>query len=88
MPRPSAVAARRKLLKARSARVRQQYRFDEILLSKNPAKFQELVPVHDYNKIYQHWWKKTLEGIPDVLRFGVKYYALSMVKQVLASTYR
>jgi hypothetical protein len=29
-----------------------------------------------------------LEGIPDVLRFGVKYYALSMVKQVLASTYR
>ena len=28
--------------------------------------FQELVPVHDYNKIYNRWWKKTLDGVPDV----------------------
>ena len=40
------------LRKARFTAFGQQYRFDDILLSKNPAKkFQELVPVHDYNKI-------------------------------------
>ena len=40
------------LKKARFTEFGQRYRFDDILLSKRPAeKFQELVPVHDYNKI-------------------------------------
>src|SRR5690348_10099723 len=67
----------------------QQYRFDEILLSKDPArKFQELVPVHDYNRIYNNWWKKTLEGIPDVAWPGkIRYYALSSGTSEAASKY-
>ena len=104
LPRPVAAALRlsrnspdrqqmralKKLLKkARFTEFGQQFRFDEILLSEDPArKFQELVPVHDYNKIYQHWWKKTLEGIPDVTWPGkIKYYALSSGTSEAASKY-
>src|SRR5690349_16719075 len=104
LPRPVAAALRlsrnspdrqqlralKKLLKkARFTEFGQQFRFDEILLSEDPArKFQELVPVHDYNKIYQYWWKKTLEGIPDVTWPGkIKYYALSSGTSEAASKY-
>ena len=77
------------LKKARFTEFGQQYRFDEILLSENPArKFQELVPVHDYNRIYNNWWKKTLEGIPDVAWPGkIRYYALSSGTSEAASKY-
>jgi hypothetical protein len=58
-------------------------------LSQDPARrFQELVPVHDYNKIYDQWWKKTLEGIPDVAWPGkIRYYALSSGTSEAASKY-
>ncbi|HKO82344.1 MAG TPA: GH3 auxin-responsive promoter family protein, partial [Chitinophagaceae bacterium] len=77
------------LKKARFTEFGQQYRFDDILLSKQPEKkFQELVPVHDYNKIYEEWWKKTLEGVPDVTWPGkIKYYALSSGTSEAASKY-
>ena len=77
------------LKKARFTEFGQHYRFDDILLSKHPAKkFQELVPVHDYNKIYEEWWKKTLEGVPDVTWPGkIKYYALSSGTSEAASKY-
>jgi hypothetical protein len=77
------------LKKARFTSFGQHYRFDEILLHKNPLKkFQELVPVHDYNKIYEEWWKKTLEGVPDVAWPGkIKYYALSSGTSEAASKY-
>lgn len=77
------------LKKATFTEFGQQYRFDEILLSTDPArKFQELVPVHDYNKIYNQWWKKTLDGIPDVTWPGkIKYYALSSGTSEAASKY-
>lgn len=77
------------LKKARFTAFGQHYRFDEILLNKNPAKrFQELVPVHDYNKIYEEWWKKTLDGVPDVSWPGkIKYYALSSGTSEAASKY-
>jgi len=80
----------KKLLhKARFTAFGQQYRFDEILLDRHPArKFQELVPVHDYNKIYNDWWKKTIEGVPDVAWPGkIKYYALSSGTSEAASKY-
>ncbi len=80
----------KKLLKiARFTEFGQHYRFDDILLSKHPGKkFQELVPVHDYNKIYEEWWKKTLEGVPDVTWPGkIKYYALSSGTSDAASKY-
>ena len=59
------------------------------LIEQAPGKkFQELVPVHDYNKIYEEWWKKTLEGVPDVTWPGkIKYYALSSGTSDAASKY-
>ena len=67
------------LKKARFTQFGQLYKFDEILLSKNPDKtFQQQVPTYNYNKIYNEWWYKTLEGTPDVCWPGViKYFALS-----------
>lgn len=67
------------LRKARFTEFGQRYRFDEILLSRHPGKrFQQLVPTYDYNKIYDAWWHKAKEGIPDVCWPGViKYFALS-----------
>jgi hypothetical protein len=80
---------KRLLKKARFTAFGQQYRFDEILFSKHPGKkFQDMVPVHDYNKIYDEWWKKTLEGVPDVTWPGkIKYYALSSGTSESASKY-
>lgn len=67
------------LRKARFTEFGQHFQFDEILMSKHPGKkFQELVPVYDYNKIYNEWWHKSLENKPDVCWPGkIKYYALS-----------
>jgi hypothetical protein len=80
---------KRLLKKARFTEFGQEYRFDEILLSRHPAKkFQAIVPGHDYNKIYDHWWRKTLEGVPDVAWPGkIKYYALSSGTSESASKY-
>jgi len=89
-PRRQQLRVLKKLLKkARFTEFGQHYRFDDILLSRFPAKkFQELVPVHDYSKIYNEWWKKTLEGVPDVTWPGkIKYYALSSGTSEAASKY-
>lgn len=77
------------LKKARFTEFGQQFRFDEILNSKHPGKkFQEMVPVYDYNKIFEDWWKKTLDGVPDVTWPGkYKYYALSSGTSEAASKY-
>jgi hypothetical protein len=77
------------LSKARFTAFGQQYRFDEILLSRHAGKaFQDRVPVHDYSKIYEEWWKKTLDGVPDVTWPGkIKYYALSSGTSDAASKY-
>ena len=89
-PRRQQIRVLKKLLKkARFTEFGQHHRFDDILLSRHPAKkFQELVPIHDYNKIYDDWWKKTLEGVPDVTWPGkIKYYALSSGTSEAASKY-
>src|SRR5687767_9649613 len=67
------------LRRARFTEFGQRYRFDDILFDKNiESAFQKNVPVHDYGKIYDQWWKKTLDGVPDVAWPGkIKYYALS-----------
>ncbi|MGC4035626.1 MAG: GH3 auxin-responsive promoter family protein [Chitinophagaceae bacterium] len=87
--RQQARVLKKLLKKARFTELGQEYRFDEILFSRNPAKrFQELVPANDYNKIYNRWWKKTLEGVPDVAWPGkIKYYALSSGTSEAASKY-
>ena len=89
-PKRQQIKVLKKLLKkARFTEFGQQYRFDEILLSHDPGKkFQELVPNYDYDKIYEQWWKKTLEGVPDVTWPGkIKYYALSSGTSEAASKY-
>jgi len=89
-PKRQQLRVLKKLLrKARFTSFGQYYGFDEALLSKHPEKrFQELVPVHDYNKIYNEWWKQTLDGTPDVTWPGkIKYYALSSGTSEAASKY-
>ncbi len=89
-PRSQQIKVLKKLLrKARFTEFGQQYRFDEILLSKHPGKkFQELVPTFNYNTIYRDWWHKTLEGTPDVCWPGkIRYYALSSGTSESASKY-
>lgn len=79
-PRRQQLKVLKKLLKkARFTEFGQQYRFDEILLSRHPGKkFQQLVPTYNYNKIFDAWWHKAKEGLPDVCWPGViKYFALS-----------
>lgn len=77
------------LKKARFTEFGQHYRFDDILFGRHVGKaFQQAVPVHDYNKIYEGWWKKTLDGVTDVTWPGkIKYYALSSGTSDAASKY-
>ncbi|PWT75929.1 MAG: GH3 auxin-responsive promoter [Bacteroidetes bacterium] len=89
-PRRQQLKVLKKLLKkARFTEFGQQYHFDEILLSKHVGnRFQESVPVYDYNKIYSEWWYKTLQGRQDICWPGkIKYYALSSGTSESASKY-
>jgi hypothetical protein len=79
-PRRQQLKVLRKLLrKARFTQFGQLFRFDEILMSRQPGrKFAQLVPCFDYNKIFSQWWYKAKMGIPDVCWPGViQYFALS-----------
>ena len=77
------------LKKARYTEFGQTYHFDEILLHKHPEKiFQQRVPVFDYDSIYEQWWHRTLDGIPDVCWPGkIEYFALSSGTSGSASKY-
>ncbi len=89
-PRRQQLKVLKKLLrKARFTQFGQKYKFDEVLLSRHPGKrFQQLVPTYNYNKIYNDWWYKTLEGTPDVCWPGViKYFALSSGTSDASSKY-
>lgn len=94
IPKSDAKAQQRKVLKkllkkARFTEFGQAYHFDAALLSRRPERvFQESVPIHDYNKIYNEWWKKTLDGVPDVTWPGkIEYFALSSGTSEAASKY-
>lgn len=79
-PQRQQIRVLKKLLRrARFTEFGQQYRFDEILMSKNIGKkYQEMVPVFTYSTICKQWWHRTLDGVPDVCWPGkIKYYALS-----------
>lgn len=77
------------LKKAKYTEFGQFYNFDRILSTKKTEdNFRETVPTHDYNSIYNQWWKKTLEGDPDVCWPGkTKYFALSSGTSEAASKY-
>lgn len=55
------------------------YKFDQILESDDPVRaFQQQVPFHDFEKIYQEWWYKVESGKSNVTWPGKpKYLALS-----------
>jgi hypothetical protein len=89
-PRRQQLRVLKKLLKkARFTQFGQEYKFDEILLSKHPGKiFQQKVPAFTYNKINDQWWHKALEGTPDVCWPGIiKYFALSSGTSEASSKY-
>jgi hypothetical protein len=89
-PRNQQLGVLKKLLrKARFTEFGQKYKFDQILMSKHIGKkFQEVVPTYNYNKIYNEWWHKTLEGKPGVCWPGkIKYYALSSGTSEASSKY-
>ena len=51
-------------------------------------KFKQQVPTHDYNKMFEGWWKQTLAGEKNVAWPGrVKYFALSSGTSEAATKY-
>ncbi|MFM2359467.1 MAG: hypothetical protein RLY16_1460 [Bacteroidota bacterium] len=89
-PRRQQLKVLKKLLrKARFTQFGQQFRFDEILMSRHPGKkFQQLVPTYNYNSIFDAWWHKAKDGVPDVCWPGViKYFALSSGTSEAASKF-
>jgi len=89
-PRWQQLRVLKKLLrKARFTAFGQKYKFDEILMSRHAGKkFQEMVPVYNYNSIYKEWWHQSLEGKPDVCWPGkIKFYALSSGTSEASSKY-
>ena len=56
------------------------YQFNELLENKKTVEhlFQQKIPIFTYNKLFDEWWHKTLEGQLNVCWPGkVKYFALS-----------
>lgn len=89
-PRSQQLRVLRKLLKkARFTEFGQQYEFDLILLSKHPGKFfQKIVPVYNYEKIFNEWWYRALDGKPDICWPGkIKFFALSSGTSEASSKY-
>jgi len=53
--------------KAKDTQFGKQYDFVSILESDNISKeFSNAIPYHNYNKITEEWWSKTIQGEPDV----------------------
>lgn len=74
------VAALRQLLrKAEHTAFGKHYDFSRILQSSDIVKaFQEKVPIHDYDSIFNQWWCRLLEEEPNVVWPGkIRYFALS-----------
>lgn len=67
------------LKKAAPTAFGQHYRFNNILGAEDRKKaFAEAVPLHDYSKMYEDWWKEQLEDKEDITWPGkTAYYALS-----------
>lgn len=72
-------ALKRLLRRAKDTSFGKVYRFDKILNSNDPIKtFQKYVPIHDYDKIHDKWWFRTIRGEEDVCWPGkITRFALS-----------
>lgn len=64
---------------ARSTAFGKKYSFKDLLNTENLIKsFQEKVPFHDYDQMYEEWWHHLLEGHENVTwPGGQRYFALS-----------
>jgi hypothetical protein len=69
----------RLLTKAKQTHFGKHYRFRDLLREEHPYEiFKKTVPYHNYNQMYNRWWKHCQEGEPNVCWPGkVKYFALS-----------
>lgn len=67
------------LKKAQNTAFGQHYGFSEVLDSATPVQaFQQAVPLHDYDSIFEQWWQKMLDGQPNICWPGkVDHFALS-----------
>jgi hypothetical protein len=81
---PDPVSAQKKALidlldKAKKTSFGVTYRFRDMLELDDPRKaFSSIVPFHDYDKIYNKWWKDVYNGAEDVTWPGSpEYFALS-----------
>src|SRR6476620_8168299 len=70
------------------------YNFQDILNSFRKGNrgfyeaFSSSVPIHNYNKIYNDWWRKELKGVKNICWPGtVKYFALSSGTSEASSKY-
>ncbi len=89
-PRRSQMRVLKKLLRrARYTEFGQKFGFDQILKSKHVGKvFQQSVPAYNYNKIYNQWWHRSLNGEADITWPGkIKFFALSSGTSESASKY-
>lgn len=69
----------RLLAKAKNTQFGKHYNFKELLRKENAIdEFRKNVPYHNYNQMYNRWWKHCHEGERNVCWPGkVKYFALS-----------
>lgn len=77
------------LKKAEFTAFGRNYQFSQLALHPDPvAAFQQEVPMHDYDSIFDQWWHRSLEGEPDVAWKGhTRYFALSSGTAGSASKY-
>lgn len=70
---------RRLLKKAAGTAFGQYYDFKELAKSEQPSKdFQAVVPVFDYDNMFERWWHMTLNKVENVTWKGkVRYFAVS-----------
>ena len=83
-PNPDAVSAQEQILNdllktAEHTEFGQHYQFNKIMAATTPPKmFAEMVPVHDYQKIYDEWWHRVVAGEENITWPGrPQYLALS-----------
>lgn len=81
---PNPVRAQKAVLKRLLTRAKltafgMKYGFHEILDSEQPVReFQQRVPIHDYDLIFNNWWHFLLEGHQNITwPGGQEYFALS-----------
>ena len=83
------------LISANDTRFGRQFKFRDILEYYKSAdsqrfynQYKELVPIYNYNQLYNDWWHKSKDGIHDVCWPGeIKYFALSSGTSEATSKY-